>query len=255
MNDEQFFESVKSQVSQNAENEALSNAAKNWHDESRKARYQYLFTWLGRPIIQDPQDVLTVQDLLWKCQPDLVIEAGIARGGSLMLSASMMALFDHFEGAKNKRKVIGIDIDIRAHNREKIKAHPLADTIELIQGSSIDKETIEAVHKRASQFEKVVVFLDSYHTCDHVYQELLAYAPLVSVGSYCLVFDTGIEDVPVNDLGDREWGPGNSPRTAVDLFLKYQTENHVPYKFAIDEFFPNRNVITSARGGFLKRVE
>lgn len=255
MNDEKFFQSLKVQVSQNAGNEKLLSAAKNWHDESRKARYQYLFTWLGRPIIQDPQDIMAVQDLLWKCQPDLVIETGVARGGSLMLSASILALLDHFEGANNnKRKVIGIDIDIREHNREKILAHPLAGSIELIQGSSVDEQTIQMVKQSASKFRKVVLFLDSYHTSDHVYRELLAYAPLVSPGSYCVVFDTGIEDVPSEDLADREWGPGNSPKTAVDLFMRYQEKNKVPYRFEIDEFFPNRNIITSARGGFLRRV-
>ncbi len=245
---------VHQQVTKNSGNHRLFESAKSWHDESRKNKYQYLFNWLGRPIIQDPQDIVTVQELLWNYKPDLVIETGVARGGSVVLSASILALLDHFEGVQNKRKVIGIDIDIREHTRKGINEHPLAGSIELYEGSSVSKEIVAKVHDRAKDFKKIMVFLDSYHTCDHVYNELLAYAPLVSVGSYCVVFDTGIEDVPVEDIGEREWGPGNSPKTAVDNFLKYQKESSALYEFQIDEYFPNRSIITSARGGFLKRI-
>lgn len=253
MNDEEYFASVKKQVADNANNENLLESAKAWHDESRRNRYQYLFTFLGRPIIQDPQDIITMQEVLWECKPDIVIETGIARGGSLMLSASILALLDHLDGVKEQRKVIGIDIDIRTHNREKIETHPLNGYIEMIEGSSIDTKVIDQVKSLVDASKKVVVFLDSYHTRDHVYKELLAYAPLVSLGSYCVVFDTGIEDVPVNDIIDREWGPGNGPKTAVNDFLSLQTKEPTQFKFKVDDYYPNRNLITSARGGFLKR--
>lgn len=254
MNDKEFIDTVQKQVLENSKNKKLFDSAKNWHDESRKNKYQYLFNWLGRPIIQDPQDIVTVQELIWKCKPDLVIETGIARGGSLMLSASILALMDYFEGVQNKRKVIGIDIDIREHSRKGIAEHPIVNSIELLEGSSIDKKIVANVHNRAKNFEKIMIFLDSYHTCDHVYKELISYAPLVSIGSYCVVFDTGIEDVPVEDIGEREWGPGNSPKTAVDKFIKHQEDDSIPYKFQIDEFYQNRSIITSARSGFLKRI-
>jgi len=254
MNDKEYFDWVEKQVEENSNSKILFDSAKNWHDESRKNKYQYLFNWLGRPIIQDPQDIVNVQELIWRCKPDLVIETGIARGGSLILSASILALFDHFEVVKNKRKVIGIDIDIREHTRKGISNHPLANSIELLEGSSINDKIVANVCNRAKNFEKVMVFLDSYHTCDHVYNELLSYAPLVSIGSYCLVFDTGIEDVPVEDIGEREWGPGNSPKTAVDKFIRHQEDDSISYKFQIDEFYQNRSIITSARSGFLKRI-
>lgn len=254
MNDQEYINMVHQQVTKNSGNHRLFESAKNWHDESRKNKYQYLFTYLGRPIIQETADIISVQEILWKCKPDLVIETGVARGGSVVLSASILALLDHFEGVQNKRKVIGIDIDIREHTRKGISGHPLASSIELYEGSSVSKEIITKVHNRAKEFERIMVCLDSNHTCDHVYNELLAYAPLVSVGSYCIVFDTGIEFMPQNDIGQREWRKGNSPKTAVDKFLSYYGQDSNDFKFVNDVFFENRNIITSAPGGYLKRV-
>jgi cephalosporin hydroxylase len=187
------------------------------------AKYSYNFTSLGRPVIQYPQDMVAVQELIWKIKPDLIIETGIAHGGSLIMSASMLALLDMCEAIesgtvldpkKSKRKVLGLDIDIRQHNREAIEAHPMSSRIQMIQGSSIAAEVIEQVKSVAKNYKRVLVCLDSNHTHNHVLAELEAYAPLTSVGSYCVVFDTIVEDMPKSIFSDRPWGPGNNPKTA-----------------------------------------
>jgi len=220
-------------------------------------KYSYLFDWLGRPIIQFPQDMVAIQELVWTVRPDLIIETGIAHGGSLILSASLLALLDmcdaiergeSFDPRQSARRVLGVDIDIRAHNRAAIEAHPLASRIEMIQGSSIAGDTIAAVRDRAKAFPKVMVLLDSNHTHDHVLAELEAYAPLVSPDSYCVVFDTIVEDMPKSMFPDRPWGPGNNPKTAVHAFLATHPE------FVIDADIHNKLLITVAPDGFLKRL-
>jgi cephalosporin hydroxylase len=219
--------------------------------------YSYNFRWLGRPIIQYPQDIVAMQELIWQIKPDLIIETGIAHGGSLILSASMLAQLDMCEAIESgttidprqsKRKVLGIDIDIRAHNREAIEAHPMASRIEMIQGSSIASEVVEQVQQIAKGYERVLVCLDSNHTHEHVLAELDAYAPLTSVGSYCVVFDTIIEDMPADMFPDRPWGPGDNPKTAVWAYLKEHNE------FEIDKNIHNKLLITVAPDGYLKRV-
>lgn len=226
------------------------------HD-SIAARYSYGFAWLGRPVIQYPQDIVAIQELVWAVRPDLIIETGIAHGGSLILSASLLALLDicdaiergeSFDPRQSARRVIGVDIDIRAHNRTAIEAHPLASRIEMIQGSSIAGDTIAAVRDRVEAFAKVMVLLDSNHTHDHVLAELEAYAPLVSPDSYCVVFDTIVEDMPKSMFPDRPWGPGNNPKTAVHAFLATHAE------FAIDADIHNKLLITVAPDGYLRRV-
>jgi cephalosporin hydroxylase len=201
--------------------------------------------------------MIAVQELLWKVKPDLVIETGIAHGGSLVLSASVLALLDIADAAANghtidprkpKRKVLGIDIDIRSHNRAAIEAHPLANYIEMIQGSSISDKTIAAVKQRATNTQKAIVFLDSNHTHEHVLAELEAYAPLVTVGSYCVVFDSIVEMVPKSYYSDRPWGPGNNPMTALDAYLKDHPE------FEIDTCMDNKLQISVAPRGYLKRM-
>jgi cephalosporin hydroxylase len=220
-------------------------------------RYTYRFGWLGRPIIQYPQDIVGVQELIWQTRPDLIIETGIAHGGSLILSSSMLALLDMCDAIErgetirpghSRRKVLGIDIDIRAHNRRAIEAHPMSSWIQMIEGSSTDPEVVEQVRQIAAGYQQVLVCLDSNHTHDHVLAELEAYAPLVSDGSYCVVFDTVIEDMPADQFPDRPWGPGNNPKTAVREFLATHPE------FRIDADIQNTLLITVAPDGYLQRI-
>lgn len=254
-----------SQFQQERQNHLLAYSAdqgfqaltQQWLEASMRRRYVYNFDWLGRPIIQYPQDMVAMQDLIWRVKPDLVIETGIAHGGSLVLSASMLAMLDYCEAVEQgtpldpratRRRVIGVDIDIRPHNRAAIEAHPLAHMIRMVQGSSIDPGTVEQVRTLAAGHQRVMVCLDSMHTHDHVLAELNAYAPLTSVGSYCVVFDTFVEDMPNDLFPDRPWAPGNNPKTAVKQWLQDQSG------FVVDSDEATRLMVTVAPHGFLKRV-
>lgn len=239
--------------SQDASFQSLSQ---DWLRESMQRKYVYNFDWMGRPIIQYPQDMWAVQDLIWRVRPDLVIETGIAHGGSLVLSASMLAMLDMCDAIEagvsldprtSSRKVLGIDIDIRAHNRAAIQSHPMAGRIQMIEGSSVSVEVVQQVRDIASAHSRVLVFLDSMHTHDHVLQELQAYAPLVSPGSYCVVFDTFVQDMPPQFFADRPWDVGNNPKTAVHTWLANQPD------FEIDKDYPCRLQVTVAPDGFLRR--
>lgn len=238
-------------------NVAVRQAVSAFILETAPHQYTYRFDWLGRPIIQFPQDIVAVQELIWAVRPDLIIETGIAHGGSLILSASLLALLDLCDASTagttidprhSQRKVIGIDVDIRPHNRAAIESHPLAQRIEMIEGSSIDAAVIASVRERAMSATTVMVFLDSNHTHDHVLAELQAYAPLVTPGSYCVVFDTIVEHMPKSMFPARPWGPGNNPKTAVHEFLASHPE------FTIDAAIPDKLLITVAPDGYLKRI-
>ena len=251
-----FHDEKNKRIQLNIRDPALTAAAKNFMVASTAPKYSYNFSSLGRPIIQYPQDMVAVQELIWQIKPDLIIETGIAHGGSLILSASMLALLDYCDAVENgelldpkatKRRVLGIDIDIRAHNRAAIEAHPMAHRIDMIQGSSIAPEVIAQVQAQAAGYERVVVILDSNHTHAHVLAELQAYAPLVSKGSYCVVFDTVIEDLPAGMYPDRPWDVGNNPKTAV---REYLTQNP---NFEVDEDMEAKLLITVAPGGYLRR--
>ena len=253
----QFAAEVADRIRSQAANAPLQAAAAAMARESILSQYSYNFSWLGRPIIQYPQDMVAVQELIWQIQPDLIIETGIAHGGSLVFSASMLALLDLCDAGmagvtldpqRSRRKVLGIDIDIRAHNRAAIEAHPLASRIQMIQGSSIAPEIIAQVRGIAADYPRVLVCLDSNHTHDHVLAELEAYAPLTSPGSYCVVFDTIVEDLPGELAGARPWGPGNNPKTAVRQYLQSHPE------FVIDTSIQHQLLLTVAPDGFLKRV-
>jgi len=229
----------------------------NWLRGSMALKYVYNFNWFGRPIIQYPQDMIAMQELIWEVKPDLIIETGIAHGGSLIMSASLLAMLDYCDGIENgevldpnnpKRRVLGIDVDIRAHNREAIEAHPMSNRIDMIEGSSLDKNIISQVYEYSKSYKKILISLDSNHTHEHVLAELGAYALLTSVGSYCVVFDTFIEDMPTDLFPDRPWGPGNNPKTAVWEYLKTHPE------FEIDKNIQNKLLITVAPDGFLRRV-
>jgi len=238
-------------------NSALEIAADEFMLASTQPKYSYNFSWLGRPIIQYPHDMAAMQELIWSVKPDLIIETGIAHGGSLILNASMLALLDmteaiengtNFNPAESRRRVLGIDIDIRAHNRAAIEAHPLASRISMIQGSSIAPEIIDQVRAFARDYKRILISLDSNHTHEHVLAELEAYAPLTSVGSYCVVFDTIIEDMPADMFPDRPWGPGDNPKTAVWKYLESHPE------FEIDRRIDHKLMISVAPQGYLRRI-
>ncbi|HNY27447.1 MAG TPA: cephalosporin hydroxylase family protein [Candidatus Sumerlaeota bacterium] len=245
---ETFEQEVARRIEANGTNRNLQASADAFMRESTIPKYSYNFSWLGRPIIQYPQDMMAMQEIIWRVQPDLIIETGIAHGGSLIFSASLLELNAACGGPQDAR-VLGVDIDIRAHNRVAIEAHPLSRRIDMIEGSSIAPEIIEQVRARAAGRQRVLVSLDSNHTHDHVLAELEAYAPLTTVGSYCVVFDTLIEDMPADMFPDRPWAPGNNPKTAVWEYLKSHSE------FEIDKSIPHKLLITVAPDGYLKRVK
>jgi cephalosporin hydroxylase len=244
---ENFANDVTKNIESLGRDRDLQGLSNVWIREISSYKYAYNFRWLGRPIIQFPQDMIAMQELIWSIQPDLIIETGIAHGGSLIFSASMLEL-NAICGGSQDAEVLGLDIDIRAHNREAIESHPMFRRISMIQGSSIAPEIIQQVKAKADGKQKILVFLDSNHTHDHVLAELEAYALMTSVGSYCVVFDTVIEDCPADMFSDRPWGVGNNPKTAVWEYLKTHPE------FEIDKSIQHKLLITVAPDGYLKRV-
>jgi cephalosporin hydroxylase len=240
-----------------------------WLREITRHKYAYNFHWMGRPLIQFPQDMAAMQELIWQVRPDLIIETGIAHGGSLIMNASLLALLDYCDAVQagdmldpraNGRRVLGVDIDIRAHNRAAIETHPMAHRIDMIQGSSIDPDIIARVRAVANGRERIMVILDSNHTHAHVLAELEAYAPLVSQGSYCIVFDTVIEDMPGEMSADRPWGKGDNPKTAVWEYLRRLKDpgrtaaDENPLVLDIDKDIEAKLLITVAPDGFLRRA-
>jgi len=253
-----FQDEVRKRIEAIGHDARLTQAAQSFMEASTVPKYCYNFSCLGRPIIQYPQDMVAMQELIWQIKPDLIIETGIAHGGSLIQSASMLALLDMCEAIESgvsidprqsRRKVLGIDIDIRAHNRDAIQAHPMFSRIQMIQGSSIDAEVVKQVQALAKGYQRILVCLDSSHTHAHALAELEAYAPLVTAGSYCVVFDTIIEDLPDDMYPDRPWGPGDNPKTAVWKYLKEHPE------FEIDATIQHKLLITVAPDGFLRRKD
>jgi len=208
-----------------------------------KYRYTYNFNWLERPIIQLPQDIIAMQEIIWEVKPDLIIETGIAHGGSIIFYTSILELIG------GNGEVLGIDIDIREHNRIEIESHPLFKRIKMLEGSSVDDGILKQVYNRVEHKECILVVLDSNHTHDHVLRELQLYSPLVTKGSYLVVFDTLIEDVPEKALIDKPWGKGNNPKTAVWEFLKSND------RFEIDKTIEKKLLITVAPDGYLKCVK
>jgi len=236
-----FISEREQRIQNNGDNKSLIKAAQVFNLESNKAQYSYNFSWMGRPIIQYPQDMIAMQEIIWSLKPDIIIETGIAHGGSLIYYASLLELI-------GKGEVLGIDIDIRQHNKAEIEKHPMFKRIKMIQGSSISKETFEEVNSYAKGKPVVLVCLDSNHTHDHVLQELELYSTLVTKNSYIIVFDTIVEDLPDNYLPGRAWSPGNNPKTAIHEFLKSNKN------FQIDKAIDNKLLISVAPDGYLKRI-
>lgn len=258
MNEIEKFEiEVQENIDSLMNDKDIQALSRIWIREIIPHKWVYNFSWLGRPAIQVPNDAWALQELVWKIKPDLIVETGIAHGGSLMVSASLLALLDYTDAVESgqvldpkssKRKVIGVDIDIRQHNREAIEQHPLSHKIQMFEGSSIDPSIVNAVKEAAKGYQRILVCLDSNHTHDHVLAELEAYAPLVTSGSYCIVYDTIVDDMPESMFHDRPWNPGNSPKSAVSAFLN-KCDN-----FTIDERIDAKLLISVANGGFLKRL-
>lgn len=241
---EKFIAEKKERITKLQERSDLKELGINFIIDTAPIKYTYNFTWMGRPIIAIPQDMIAMQEIIWEVQPDLIIETGIAHGGSIVYYASLLELIGK-DGL-----VLGIDIDIRKHNRDLIEAHTMFKRIQMIEGSSISKETIEQVAKIVSTKKRIMVCLDSNHTHEHVLEELKLYSPFVSKESYCIVFDTIVEDMPADyNWGGRPWGKGNNPKTAVWEFLKSHPE------FEIDKSIQNKLLITVAPDGYLKRVK
>jgi cephalosporin hydroxylase len=237
---EQFRREVDDNIRRQGDDKDVQALSRIWLREVAPYKYTYNFTWLGRPIIQVPQDLFALQEIIWRTRPEVIVETGIAHGGSLIFHASMLELLG------GTGRVIGVDVDIRAHNRLAIEEHPMARRIQLIQGSSIDPTTIRSVQQAVGDSSPVLVILDSNHTHDHVLAELYAYSPLVIAGSYLVVFDTGLEVAPAEFSRDRPWGPGNNPMTAVRAFL--QTTD----RFEVDERIDAQLLISVAPRGYLR---
>jgi cephalosporin hydroxylase len=242
MDSKMFQKECNERIKNNLHDMKLQQSSKTFMENTIRNKYSYNFSWMGRPIIQYPQDIIAMQEIIWNLKPDLIIETGIAHGGSLIFFASMLELLG------GKGKVLGIDIDIREHNRREIETHPMFKHITMIEGSSIDDRVIEQVRKFANGKKRVLVCLDSLHTHDHVLRELEAYTPMVSLGSYCVVFDTIVEDMPDEYSHDRPWGKGNNPKTAVWKFLKGND------RFVIDKEIENKLLISTCPDGYLKCV-
>lgn len=238
------FEKVKREYIQkmSADSDFL-DLSRRWFIESCKHKYSYNFSWMGRPIIQFPQDILAMQEIIWEIKPELIIETGIAHGGSLVFYAAMLKMIA--QGGQ----VLGIDIDIRRHNRIAIEQHPMFKCITMIEGSSLDEEVAAKVYKLANGKGPVLVVLDSNHTHEHVIRELELYSPLVTKGSYLVVFDTIVEDMPDEFFPDRPWGKGNNPKTAVREFLKHNK------RFVVDRDMEKKLLITVAPEGYLKCIK
>ena len=250
---EKYSRERDERIASYAKNQELNSMADAFVKELAYARYSANFVWLGRPVIQLPQDLLAMQEIIWSVQPDVIIETGIAHGGSLIFYASMLELI-------GKGRVIGIDIDIRAHNRVEIEKHPLYKRITMIEGSSISEDVNQQVRSLVPNTASVMVCLDSNHTHDHVLRELELYAPLVTPGSYCIVFDTGIEDLPPHVIIDRPWGKGNNPKTAVWEYLRRLREEGLQgadgnaLHLEIDKSIEHKLLITAAPDGYLRRL-
>ena len=266
---EQFENERREAIAGYKDDTSWKKTSGKWLEDAFRQKYMYNFSWMGRPIIQLPADMVAFQEIVWDVKPDLIIETGIAHGGSLILSASMLALLDYCDAIRDgtvldpkkpKRRVIGIDIDIREHNKQAMLSHPLAGAIDMIEGSSIAGETIERVRKAAEGYSRVLVCLDSNHTHDHVLAELEAYAPFVSKGSYCIVFDTLVEDLPGDTFTDRPWSPGNNPKTAVYAYLDHlkrdgsKGKDGQPLNFEIDKDIEAKLLLNVTPDGFLRRV-
>jgi cephalosporin hydroxylase len=242
MNPIEKFEQEKNERVVSYQNDKEFNKlGQEWLRESMSKNYVYNFSWMGRPIIQQPQDMVAMQEIIWQVKPDLIIETGIAHGGSIIYYASLLELI-------GKGEVVGIDIEIRAHNRAEIEKHPMSKRIKMIEGSSIDDSTIAKLKELMKGKEKIMICLDSYHTHEHVLKELEIYSKFVSKDSYLVVFDSFVEDMPKNFYPNRPWTVGDNPKTAIWEFVKKNKD------FVIDKSIQDKIIVTCSPDGYLKKI-
>lgn len=237
-----FNEEKNSRIKTMEADVRFAKLTNEWTKVSARYKYTYNFSWMGIPIIQFPTDMIQMQEIICDVKPDLIIETGIAHGGSLVYYASLLQL------CCGKGHVIGIDIDIRDHNLKRLEAHPMKKHITLLQGDSTSEDIVTKVYATAKSYSRILVVLDSNHTHEHVIKELNLYAPLVTLNSYIVVFDTIVENLPDEFNEDRPWSVGNNPMTAVKEFL---TDNK---NFAIDDNIDKKLQISNAPLGWLKRI-
>jgi len=243
MDDIADFERQRREIAtEMGQDQKLHDVAREFLIRADRYNYSYQWTWLGLPIIQMPPDIVATQEVVWATRPTVIIEAGVARGGSLILLASLLQLIGH-------GRVIGIDIDIRPHNRTRIEAHPLGHRIDLVEGSSTAPNVVDAVRSRIGPDDRVMVILDSNHTHEHVLDELRLYAPLVTSGQYLIVADTIVEDIPPQAHRPRPWGPGNNPKTALEAYQKESA------RFEVDAYINDKLLESSSPGGYLRCVK
>jgi len=243
-----YTDEIRNRIQVDLADQELTQVKRDLLNQMNWKRYAYNFTWFGRPVIQIPQDSMTFQEMIWEVRPDLIIETGIAHGGSLIFSASMLALLELF-GEVDDPLVVGLDIDIRDHNRKAIEQHPAFRWIKMIEGSSVSPDVVTEVKEISSQKQRVMLFLDSNHSHEHVLAELEAYSGLVSLDSYAVVLDTGVEDIDPSAVAPgRQWFKGNSPKSALNEFMK-KTD-----KFVLDGYYHEKAWLTSAPGGIIRRV-
>ncbi len=244
MDDFKEFDSfVTSNIKKLGQSEECKRLSKEWLSATGANNYSFNFQWMGMPVLQQPVDLIALQEIIWNIKPDLIVETGVARGGSVIFYASLLEMMG-IDG-----DVIGIDIDIRPHNFARIMQHPMKKRITLLEGSSTSDRIVEKVKAVAAHKERVLIIFDSNHTHEHVLQELNLYTPFVTKGSYCIVFDTIIEDLAKeNDYSDRPWGKGNNPKTAVWEFLKNNSN------FEIDKNLEDKLQTTICSDGYLKRI-
>lgn len=240
MSSDDFESRNESMIDAMGKDAELRTKTDQWLSHCSRYEYSYHFKWMGRPVIQFPQDLIALQEIIWETKPDLIVETGIARGGSLVFYASLLELIG------GDGRVVGIDVDIRDHNRHDIEQHPMYKRITLLEGSSTEDRIVQQVRDIAAGRRRVLVVLDSNHTHAHVLRELQLYSPLVKAGGYLVVLDTFVEDMPEGFVVDRPWARGDNPKTAVWEFLK-TTE-----RFAVDEHIQNKLLITVAPDGYLK---
>ncbi len=226
--------------------EAFAELSRAWLKVGWQLKYSYSFTWMGRPIIQLPEDVLRIQELIYAVKPDVVIETGVAHGGSLVFYASL------FE-AMGRGRVVGVDIEIRPANRAAIESHELASRITLVEGSSTAPEVVARVRGLVREGERVLVILDSNHTRAHVLAELEAYGPMVTVGSYIVATDGVMRDLTDVPRGRPSWGEDNPCAAAEEFARASEAFELAPPPRAFDES-EVREGVTYWPGAYLRRV-
>lgn len=224
---------------ENKNTRELEEIGLKWVKVSAENRLSYEIDWLGVPVIQTPEDLILMQELIFNVRPDFIIETGIGHGGGLIYYASVMELL-------NKGRVIGVDIEIREHNRKAIEAHPLYKRIKLIEGDSVSNETIQEVKKTLLPGSNVIVCLDSDHTKPHVFKELQLYHQFVRPGGYVVVFDTNTSKLAELDACDKKY-INNGPKEAIEEFLKTNGD------FEIDVSY-NKLYISYSPDGYLRRT-